>query len=150
MHAQACSTCSSTSLPMRFFFFRVSSCWVFIAFSHRTSAQQSVLQSTTFRPGCPSHFQVKATKNFFSFRFSQVSWQKTSTALEEVELQNFRLNTVRIGYRVTGYNDLLDIMIGLTKIKIKTSKRHSEHHYMYIQCISAVVIYRIQSVLVSM
>ena len=30
--------------------------------------------------------------------------------------------TVRIGYRVTGYNDLPGIMIGLTKIKIKTSK----------------------------
>ena len=49
--------------------------------------------------------------------------------------------TVRIAYRVTGYNDLLDIMIGLTKIKIKTSKMHSKYHY--IQCISAVVIYRI-------
>ena len=49
--------------------------------------------------------------------------------------------TVRIGYRVTGYNDLPGIMIGLTKIKIKTSKRHSKYHY--VQCISAVVIYRI-------
>ena len=49
--------------------------------------------------------------------------------------------TVRIGYRVTGYNDLPGIMIGLTKFKIKTSKRHSKYHY--IQCISAVVIYRI-------
>ena len=51
------------------------------------------------------------------------------------------MRTVRIGYRVTGYNDLPDIMIGLTKIKIKISKRHSKYHY--IQCISAVVIYRI-------
>ena len=49
--------------------------------------------------------------------------------------------TVRIGYRVTGYNDLPDIMIGLTKIKIKTLNRQSK--YYYIQCISAVVIYRI-------
>ena len=49
--------------------------------------------------------------------------------------------TVRIGYRVTGYNDLPDITIGLTKIKTKTSKRHTK--YPYIQCISAVVIYRI-------
>ena len=49
--------------------------------------------------------------------------------------------TVRIGYRVTGYNDLPGIMVGLTKIKIKTSKRHSKYHY--IQCISAEVIYRI-------
>ena len=48
---------------------------------------------------------------------------------------------VRIGYKVTGYYDLPDIMIGLTKIKIKTSKIHSKYHY--IQCISAVVIYRI-------
>ena len=47
----------------------------------------------------------------------------------------FILYTVRIGCRVTGYNDLLGIMIGLTKIKIKTSKRHSKYHY--IQCISA-------------
>ena len=30
------------------------------------------------------------------------------------------LSTVRIGYRVTGYNDLPGIMIGLTTIKIKT------------------------------
>ena len=50
-------------------------------------------------------------------------------------------STVRIGYRVTGYNDLPGVMIGLTKIKIKTSKRQSKYHY--IQCISAVVIYRI-------
>ena len=50
-------------------------------------------------------------------------------------------STVRSGYRVTGYNDLPGIMIGLTKIKIKTSKRHSKYHY--IQCISALVIYRI-------
>ena len=49
--------------------------------------------------------------------------------------------TVRIAYRVTGYNDIPGIMIGLTKIKIKTSKMHSKYHY--IQCISAVVIYRI-------
>ena len=49
--------------------------------------------------------------------------------------------TVRIGYRVTGYNDLPGIMIGLTKIKIKTSKRHTKYHY--IKCIPAVVIYRI-------
>ena len=50
-------------------------------------------------------------------------------------------STVRIGYRVTGYNDLPGIMIGLTKIKIKTSKRYTKYHF--IQCISAVVIYRI-------
>ena len=37
--------------------------------------------------------------------------------------------TVRIGYRVTGYNDLPGVMIGLTKIKIKTSKRHSKYPY---------------------
>ena len=43
--------------------------------------------------------------------------------------------------RVTGYKDLPGIMIRLTKIKIKTAKRHSKYHY--IQCISAVVIYRI-------
>ena len=61
--------------------------------------------------------------------------------LDTNELLRGRTNTVRIGYRVTGYNDLPDIMIGLTKIKIKTSKRHSKYHY--IQCISAVVIYRI-------
>ena len=35
---------------------RVSSCWVFIANSFFSSHQQSVLQSTTFRPGCPGHF----------------------------------------------------------------------------------------------
>ena len=52
--------------------------------------------------------------------------------------QTSKLYTVRIGYRVTGYNDLPGIMIGLTKIKIKTSKGHSKYHY--IQCISAVVI----------
>ena len=51
------------------------------------------------------------------------------------------ISTVRIGYRATGYSDLPGIMIGLTKIKIKTSKRHPKYHY--IQCISAVVIYRI-------
>ena len=44
--------------------------------------------------------------------------------------------TVRIGYRVTGSNDLPGIMIGLTKIKIKTSKIHRKYHY--IQCILAV------------
>ena len=33
---------------------RVSSCWVFIANSFFSSHQQSVLQSTTFRPGCPT------------------------------------------------------------------------------------------------
>ena len=49
-------------------------------------------------------------------------------------------STVRIGYRVTGYNDLPGIMIELTKIKIKASERHTKYHY--IQCISAVVIYR--------
>ena len=38
-------------------FFRVSSCWVTIANSFLITPA-SVLQSTTFRPGCPSHFQV--------------------------------------------------------------------------------------------
>ena len=38
--------------------------------------------------------------------------------------------------------DLPGIMIGLTKIKIKTSKEHTKYHY--IQSISAVVIYWIQ------
>ena len=38
--------------------FRVGSCWVFIANTFFSSHQQSVLQSTTFRPGCPSHFQL--------------------------------------------------------------------------------------------
>ena len=52
-----------------------------------------------------------------------------------------QMYTVGIGYRVTGYNDLPGIMLGLTKIKIKTSKMLSKYHY--IQCISAVVIYRI-------
>ena len=40
------------------FFFRVGSCWVFIANIFVSPHQQTVLQSTTFRPGCPSHFQV--------------------------------------------------------------------------------------------
>ena len=45
-------------------------------------------------------------------------------------------STVRIGYRVTGYNDLPGITIGLTKIKIKTTKRHTKYqYYHYIQCI---------------
>ena len=52
------------------------------------------------------------------------------------------LITVRIGYRATGYNDLPAIMIGLKKIKTKTSKRHSKYHY--IQCILTEVIYRIK------
>ena len=43
-------TCSSR--------FRVGSCWVFIANTFFSPHQQSVLQGTTFRPGCPSHFQV--------------------------------------------------------------------------------------------
>ena len=60
---------------------------------------------------------------------------------EMVVLQSSVQGTVRIGYRVTGYNDLPGIVIGSTKIKIKTSKMHSKYHY--IQCISAVVIYRI-------
>ena len=38
--------------------FRVGSCWVFIANIFVSPHQQTVLQSTTFRPGCPSHFQV--------------------------------------------------------------------------------------------
>ena len=32
-------------------------------------------------------------------------------------------NTVRIGYKVTGYSDLSDIVIEVVKIKIKTSKK---------------------------
>ena len=48
-------------------------------------------------------------------------------------------STVRIGYRVTGYNDLPGIMIGLTKIKIKTSKRHSKYHYCKTPLISTYV-----------
>ena len=61
--------------------------------------------------------------------------------IECVLVKSGFLHTVRIAYRVTGYNDLPDIMIGLRKIKIKTSKMHSKNQY--IQCISAVVIYRI-------
>ena len=41
---------------------RVGSCWVFIANTFFSPHQQSVLQGTTFRPGCPSHFQVKQQK----------------------------------------------------------------------------------------
>ena len=44
------------------FCFRVGSCWVFIANTFFSPHQQSVLQSTTFRPGCPSHFQVSNRK----------------------------------------------------------------------------------------
>ena len=33
------------------------------------------------------------------------------------------ISTVRIGYRVTGYNDLPGIMIGLTKIKNQNLKK---------------------------
>ena len=42
--------------------FRVGSCWVFIANIFVSPHQQTVLQSTTFRPGCPSHFQVSNRK----------------------------------------------------------------------------------------
>ena len=42
--------------------FRVSFCWVFIANFFFSSHRQSVLQSTAFQPGCPSHFQVSNRK----------------------------------------------------------------------------------------
>ena len=42
--------------------------------------------------------------------------------------------TVRIGYRVTEYNDLPGVVIGLTKIKIETSKRHTKYCRMHIGC----------------
>ena len=45
----------------------VGSCWVFIANTFFSPHQQSVLQSTTFRPGCPSHFQV-------SFKVLENGW----------------------------------------------------------------------------
>ena len=57
------------------------------------------------------------------------------------EVRRHSFSTVRIGYKVTGYNDLPGILIGLPKIKIKTSKRQTKYHY--IQCISAVMIYQI-------
>ena len=62
-------------------------------------------------------------------------------SVDATKIREEKTGTVHIAYRVTGYNDLPDIMIGLTKIKIKTSKMHSKYHY--IQCILAVVIYRI-------
>ena len=87
-----------------------------------------------------------------AFEFCRLLWvffthcTRKKTCVHLINSNSFLLSelkvvTVRIGYRVTGYNDLPDIMIGLTEIKIKTSKRHSKYHY--IQCVSAVVIYRI-------
>ena len=53
---------SGTKVERRNCFFPVGSCWVFIANIFVSPHQQTVLQSTTFRPGCPSHFQVSNRK----------------------------------------------------------------------------------------
>ena len=42
---------------------------------------------------------------------------------------HFKQCTVCIGYRVTGFHDLPGVIIGLTKIISKSSKRHTKYHY---------------------